>query len=868
MDKTDSGITVGRGGRSSSVGRYGRSGWDGSSPHAVDTQYTDTTNSQTVDTQQSHHPSSLSPTPALNTKQTAQQLSQSLDTLFDFPKEVAPANFEPSTDFEIATNSRAVNLTQESTLKTTPQETKEAIKENENTETLAITQFIPWSIPAALFMIVGILIANLGLPWFVCIPWLMAITLPFVLFQKMHAWRYIAILALLIPIGFARYELWNSQSNPLEHLLNQRTTLSGFSDGRYLKVDGYSTRVVMSPQGKVGVGQVTVKGELFLPTGKRNPGGFDYQGYLRRRGIFNQMYVREIVDFQPSAVGFKERLRQGVTNGLGERSAALMQAMTLGVRDDLGDLREIFAASGLAHILALSGLHVGILITALGFALSPLGRTRYPILILTVIGFMFLVGPTPSVMRATFMVVAVLTTLWLGSGRIEAWPALSLAALISLMINPSLLFDLSFQLSYLAVMGILLVASPVMKLLFGEKHTQLKNWDWRVLVIGSMVVSSSAQFLSLPLVLSNFGSLPLFSPIVNVFAIPIAMVLVPLGFVAALVGSVLPPIAFLINQITGILSGTLIQLADIGASLPSLVWGEISAIGYAFYFIAAIALILALHNRLQAWRALLILSTAILCSMTSTTEQQPPELVYLDVGQGDSALIRLPNRVEILMDGGGSPFSEFDIGARTVVPALRALGVDELEMVIASHPDTDHIEGLVSVLERMPVQQLVIGIPKVGKPLFDELIAVAKRKNIEVVEVRRGEVMHLPGARLDFLNPPNEAYAEDNNNSVTFVITIDGQTKDYKALFLGDLADSVEKELAFPDVDIIMAGHHGSPHSTSEQLLRAAQPEQAILSYGRNTYGHPSKKVLDRLESFDVIIQATHEHGAVRIPLR
>ncbi len=828
--KTDSGIVIGRSGRNNSVG------YKPAIKHSADVNSFRTEEIAKLDR-----------------KQQAASLSNSLDTLFDFPENFQAIDTLDSSVPDVSSHS--------------VQARAQIKKETQAPK----TRFIPWSIPAALFLIIGILIANVGLPWFVCIPWLVAIALPVLLSNKMKVWRYIAILALLIPVGFVRYQIWQAQTNPLEHMLNQRVTLSGFSDGRYLKVDGYKTRIVMSPQGKVGVGQVTVKGELFLPSGKRNPGGFDYQGYLRRRGIFNQMYVREVVEFAPANLGLKERLRQGVTNGLGERSAALMQAMTLGVRDDLGDLREIFAASGLAHILALSGLHVGILITALGFALSPLGRTRYPILIVVVIGFMFLVGPTPSVMRATFMVVAVLTTLWLGSGRIEAWPALALAAVISLLINPSLLFDLSFQLSYLAVMGILLAASPVMNLFFGEKHTQLKNWDWRVLVVGSMVVSSSAQFLSLPLVLSNFGSLPLFSPLVNVFAIPIATLLVPLGFIAAVVGAVLPPLAFLLNQITGLLSGSLIWLADIGASLPSLVWGEISAIGYAFYYIAAVALILALHKRMQAWRALLILSTAILCSMSSTTEQQPPELVYLDVGQGDSALIRLPNRVEILMDGGGSPFSEFDIGARTVVPALRALGVDELEVVIASHPDTDHIEGLVSVLERMPVQQLVIGIPKEGKPLFDELIAVAKRKKVEIVEVRRGQVMHLEGARLDFLNPPNEAYAEDNNNSVTFVITIDaqsGQKKDYKALFLGDLASSVEQELAFPDVDVVMAGHHGSPHSTSEQLLRAAQPEQAILSYGRNTYGHPSREVINRLESFNVIIQATHEQGAIRIPLR
>jgi competence protein ComEC len=256
--------------------------------------------------------------------------------------------------------------------------------------------------------------------------------------------------------------------------------------------------------------------------------------------------------------------------------------------------------------------------------------------------------------------------------------------------------------------------------------------------------------------------------------------------------------------------------------------------------------------------------------MLTAPTQRAPEIVYLDVGQGDSVLIRLPGRTEILVDGGGSPFSDFDVGKNTVVPALRALGVDELEVMIATHADTDHIEGLPSVLAEIPTQQLIIGADASGDPLYDRLLRAARYRGVDVQQVRRGESMRLGRARLEFLhpsvqpeNPENDDNA-DNDNSVVFVLHYDGRAR---ALFLGDASVDIEKQLAFADVDIVMAGHHGSSHSTSAALLQATSPDIAVISYGRNTYGHPHPSVLRRLEAVNANIFETYQHGAVRASL-
>ena len=163
----------------------------------------------------------------------------------------------------------------------------------------------------------------------------------------------------------------------------------------------------------------------------------------------------------------------------------------------------------------------------------------------------------------------------------------------------------------------------------------------------------------------------------------------------------------------------------------------------------------------------------------------------------------------------------------------------------------------------MSVQTLVIGVPTPGKVVFDALMDVAERKGVDVIQVVRGEALNVGEARLEILNPPPIPFEKNNDNSVAFVLDVEST----KTLFLGDLSGTVEAELFVPDVDILMVAHHGSKHSTSETLLRSAQPEQAVLSYGRNGYGHPNEEVLTRLRAHGVNVLETRTSGAVRLPL-
>jgi competence protein ComEC len=226
-------------------------------------------------------------------------------------------------------------------------------------------------------------------------------------------------------------------------------------------------------------------------------------------------------------------------------------------------------------------------------------------------------------------------------------------------------------------------------------------------------------------------------------------------------------------------------------------------------------------------------------------------------------VIRLARGQAVLVDGGGTPFSDFDVGARIVVPALRALGVGALPLVVATHADVDHIEGLVAVLRAFPVGALLIGHPAPERRAFADLMRTADERGVPVVQVRRGETYRVGGLDLDVLHPTHVPSGEPNEDSVGLVLRWRGVPW---AVLLGDAPAAVEARLAVPPTPLLLAPHHGSASSTSDTLLRAAQPTWAWVSVGENRYGHPAASVLERLAAHGVAVRTTRAEGALRTP--
>lgn len=749
--------------------------------------------------------------------------------------------------------------------------------------------FVPWSVPAAAGLGVGVCMSA-GLPAAAVAALVGAASLAAVLMSVVLGRRGALGLAplglLAMSVGAARHEAWEARPDPVSPFLGKEVVWRGVYDGEwFLASDPVVARLALVSREPVEPSRLKVTGTARRASGKRNPGGFDHAAYLARRGVTAQLFAAE-VSREPSpegrGLGARQRLARGVAVGLPPDRAGLQLAMTLGLRDDLTrEDRESFRASGLAHVLALSGLHFGVLVAVAGRVLRPLGRRRWPVLILVVALFVTVVGPSPSVVRAAAMAFAALVAQTSGVGRLEPWPVLALSACVSLLVQPQMLFDLSFQLSYLALVGLLGMAGPLAGLLGAPSRrsdpllAELPGAPRgglprrvRVYVAHAMAASVAAQLPSLSLVAGTFGAVPPLAPIVNLVGVPLSAVLVPLGFLAGLLGLVWEPLAATVNLLAGPLAGALIALADLGARLPLVAWPEVRWLGHLCWAAFCMVLAAAARRKLDLRRLLAVALVAATVPQVVGGAQRPPDVWFLDVGQGDATLVRLPGGHGVLIDGGGTPFSDFDVGAAVVVPALRALGVQTLDLIIATHPDSDHVEGLLTVVRSLPVGALVTGPPAPESALDQELRSLAAELDVPVHVAVRGEAMVLGSSglvRLEVLHPPAGRPREvGNESSVVALLRFRGQPA---ALLLADVGSVTEDDLALPRVHVLKVGHHGSRFSTSPELLAATRPALAVVSVGENRYGHPHPSVLARLADHGVPVLTTLEAGAIRLAL-
>jgi competence protein ComEC len=736
---------------------------------------------------------------------------------------------------------------------------------------------------AAFSVVLGVLLERLEIPFWAAFA-VAALTLPLLFAKLPQAVRYALMLALLLcPLAWWRSHVTRVLPNDLEPFVGKTMTLEGEYDGRFFGTG--STRVYLRVKPALEMGVYRITGKLELPKWYRNPGVFDLGAWMLSRGAQYILRAKEVIPLESGILGATRAwVRTGVRIGLQPREAALMTGVALGDPDELNGIavsedgtawRDVFASSGLAHIMALSGQQVTILILALSFLTRGLMLWRYPVLIMVLLSYWAVVGTAPSVSRAILMGLAVLLTGWLGRGKLEVLPTIGLSAVLTLFWQPAWLADLGWLLSYLAVLGMVFFITPILEVL------RLKSPDendlnprfagiWglqfltfsrvRYWVVGVLVTTLAAQALTLPLTASSFGLIPLISPLSNLIAELLMLPLVILSFIAGVLGSA----GWMINWAVQPLAWTMLESAKLFSNAPILEWGSVSALGYVAFYTSIIAIYAALLGWVRPYQMLAVMVAAVL--ITALPNRTRAEIIYLDVGQGDSTLIRLPAG-DILIDGGGTPQSDFDMGARVVVPALRSLGVKSLT-VIATHGDADHIEGLNAVLRHFPISSLIIGHDKVSgeDAVWDEMITTAKSRNIPTRVVARGMQWKLGAATIAFLHPaPPYNLEDDNLNSVAFSLEYNNK----RLLFLGDAPIEVENTMNPGTLDVLKLAHHGSRFSTGETLLRRTTPKAVVISSGAdNTYGHPSKDTLERLKPYQPLAFRTDRDGAITYSLK
>ncbi|MCR2803213.1 ComEC/Rec2 family competence protein [Paenibacillus soyae] len=698
--------------------------------------------------------------------------------------------------------------------------------------------------------------------------------------------------------------------------------------------------------------EVRVAGELSRPAEATNSGGFDYRRYLRSQGIHWLLKAEGAAALDvasPAAKQWSAAAMLGRVDAarawLGTRLGALypaeqsgyMQGLILGIREDLDPEQfNAFARLGLTHILAISGLHVAVFMYAFGGLMKLARQPRERILTALMFAvplYVLLAGASPSVLRAGVMAVLGLIAARLGKLK-DGLHLLAAAAVLLLLYNPYYLDSVSFQLSFLVTLGLIVGVPPVRRAL-----PRPRRGGW---LLDLAAVTLVAQLVSFPVTLYYFNQFHLLSLLANFILVPfISFIVMPAGTAAMLLG-------FVWEDGAGWLAGLSVRANEWSFALvdalskpdglriiwatPPLWWVMVWLL-----LMAALFRFVDRWNAVRRWReeeaaaceeataplsagsdggddqyrrdrsshspygrhmraavgyaaALIIL---LLYAANPYRFDRSGTVSFLDVGQGDAALIRTPAGKHILIDGGGAisfakPGEEwrarkdpFDVGAKVVVPLLMRRGVSELDLLVVSHLDSDHIKGLHAVLEQIPVKAIWWNGSMKDSEDAVRLMELALDSGIPLYAPADDDEVELDYAtRLKVLwpvrrNGEEAVPSEEDQNEHSLVVSL--SMYGYTILFPGDISSETERLIVEREqsaggeaspITILKVAHHGSRYSTSEEWLAYLRPLSAVASVSAtNTYGHPHPDVISRLGHAGAALWRTDLEGEARFRL-
>jgi len=554
------------------------------------------------------------------------------------------------------------------------------------------------------------------------------------------------------------------------------------------------------------------------------------------------------------------------------KTAALLRGLLLADRREIDqETKTQFINSGVVHVLAVSGLHVGFI--ALIFIIL-LGRFNiYLRSVLTIIGllcFMILTGIPPSVFRATVMTLVIIVA-FLTNRSTNIFNSLAIAALIILIINPDEIYSPGFQLSFSAVIAIGVIY-PIISRAINRLHIQSKFIRYVLLF---MAVSFAAQIGTLPFTLIYFGKLSVIALAANIIVIPTIGIILSLSVVTLIIGSIFPPIALYYAATNDAITWLMLKLINLTGELS---FSHFTINGYSIYdsvvFYFFISLFIYFIGRFKTKSAIVIflvltISNVVLFSFLDDEELLPANqlsILMVDVGQGDSFIIKFPNNKTALIDAGEATFY-FDYGERVILPLLNYLGIEKIDYGFVSHLDLDHYGGFVALI-------LEDKIGEIYKPALDTSLKkdlkfekFLKNKKIPFTYYDK-QSLEIGNCKVYILTDKEESefYNLSSNNRSGILKIVYGKSS---FLFTGDAEKRVENILinnyqSFLNVDVLKVGHHGSKTSSSDKFLKYASPQYALISAGiKNKFGHPAQNVISKFKSNDIKILRTDLSGGI-----
>lgn len=603
--------------------------------------------------------------------------------------------------------------------------------------------------------------------------------------------------------------------------------------------------------------KICVTGQLKMLQGAANPGQFDSKKYYEGKKIDYTMWEPEIQllerpRFSISRALYKVRQYCSgvISDCTDEETGILMRGIVLGDKSGISqETKELYQTGGISHILAISAMHLTIL--GNGFY-ALLKKMRLPVglaggltgIFLTVYGV--LTGASVATVRALIMFL-----LNIGgrlSGRTSDPPtSLALAAVLLLSGNPAVLGDSGFLLSFSAMVSFSV---------FKENRK-----------LGSSIL---LYFFMAPVILWFFYEIPLYSVWINLLVVPTISIVLISGAAACLLGAISYH-AGLAASLPGHFLLRIYQLlCRLAGEMPysRLVLGRPSVAGVILYYGLMLFTLWLFRRYRLSWKRFFILLLMIPAwILLNFHPQKDLKIAALDVGQGDCIVIQSPAGKSYMVDGGST--TENRIGEYRIWPYLKYYGISKLEGIFVTHPDEDHINGILELLElikedriSLKVEQLIIPKWK-NRSAFAEIIALAKVAEIPVYEMGAGESFADGEVHFACLYPDGGDYTKDYNAGSLVLEIAYGE---FCGLLMGDLEGECEEKMleAFGEVDWLKVAHHGSKYSTCEKFLSVVDPKISVISCGAyNFYGHPHEELLERLEKAGTDIYATKDFGAI-----
>ena len=624
-------------------------------------------------------------------------------------------------------------------------------------------------------------------------------------------------------------------------------------------------------------------GEFEKASEARNNGGFNYKQYLKTNGIYGLISTTKIEKIQKGQYykilifinNVRNKIIENANKLLSKNEANLLTGILIGNKDSLDKtIQQDFRNSSLSHMLAVSGAHASYVIIGITIILGKLNISKNFSKIITIILlilFTILTGATSSVTRAVIMAIYLL----LGSllhRKPNIIASISLSLFIILIINPYKILDVGLQLSYGGTIGIIMFSSLILK------ERKYKNKILNTLK-DLFVVSLSANIVIFPIIAYHYNTFSITFFISNILAGPLLGIIIILGFVTIILSFIAINLARIPAFILSIFLKLLIHIASFSSKLPL---SKIYVITPSIIFILIYYFILFLIRfkkfklkKILDKRFISILLCVFLIFQLIKIIPSNLQINFIDVGQGDSTLIITPMHKTILIDGGGNlDEKDYSIGKNVLIPYLLDKGIIKLDYIMISHFDSDHVGGILTVMEELKVGQVVISKQGEDSENYKKFKETAKEKKIKVVIVGKGDRLQIEkGLYFDILWPNNTKLISENilnNNSIVAKLNY----KNTSCIFTGDIEAIAERQLLQEYKNnlnifigtILKVGHHGSKTSSIQEFIETVKPKISLIGVGEdNKFGHPNNEVIHRLEKIGSQIYRTDQMGEITI---